>query len=104
MSFKKGHEKVGGRKKGVQNVATKELRERVTLLIDDLYDLVVTDLKTLTPSERLRSLTQLMEFALPKLQRSEQKVNLDFDNMSDSEIDRVFDRLIKRSNTHENEN
>lgn len=66
--------KYGGRKKGTPNKDTKELRERVSDLIDNNFDSIQADLDQLEPKERLDFLIKLLEYGLPKLQRVENEM------------------------------
>lgn len=55
----------GGRQKGTPNNSTKELRERITRIVDDtIKDL---DLKNLTNKERIELLGKLLPYIAPKL-------------------------------------
>lgn len=63
--------KYGGRKAGTPNKDTKELRERITELIDNNFDSIQADLEALPPEKRLDFLVKLFEYALPKLNRTE---------------------------------
>ena len=70
--------KTGGRKKGTPNKDVKELRERISDLIDLHFDKLSDDLLSLQPKERIEAMTKLFEYSLPKLQRME----LDAGNVS----------------------
>lgn len=63
--------KFGGRKKGTPNKETKELRERISALLESEWETILRDLKTLTPKERIDTYTKLLEYSLPKLSRAE---------------------------------
>lgn len=66
--------KTGGRTKGTPNVVNQPLKEKFSKLLDGYsVELMIKDLKTLEPAERLRIVTGLAEFIVPKLQRSEVK-------------------------------
>lgn len=67
-------QKYGGRKKGTPNKDTKELRERISDLIDNNFDSIQADLDQLEPKEKLDFLIKLFEYALPKLQRVENEM------------------------------
>ena len=55
----------GGRQKGTPNNSTKELRERITRIVDDtIKDL---DLNSLTNKERIELLGKLLPYIAPKL-------------------------------------
>ncbi len=64
-------QKTGGRKKGTPNKDTRELRERISDLIDMHFDKLSDDLLSLQPKERIEAMTKLLEYSLPKLQRVE---------------------------------
>ena len=68
---KQKRKKTGGRKKGTPNKDTKELRERISDLIDNNFDNIQADMDTLTPEKRLDFLVKLFEYSLPKLNRTE---------------------------------
>ena len=57
--------KYGGRKKGTPNNSTKELRERITQIVDDTIKEL--DLKALTNKERIEILGKLLPYIVPKL-------------------------------------
>lgn len=63
--------KTGGRTKGTPNKDTRELRERISELIDMHFDRLSDDLLSLQPKERIEAMTKLLEYSLPKLQRME---------------------------------
>lgn len=68
--FAKGN-KGGGRPKGSTNKKTTELRERITLLLDENWEGIQNDLKSLTPKERIDAYIKLLEYSLPKLNRTQ---------------------------------
>ena len=68
---KQKRQKTGGRKKGTPNKDTKELRERISDLIDNNFDNIQSDIDSLTPEKRLDFLVKLFEYSLPKLNRTE---------------------------------
>lgn len=59
-----------GRPKGSENKVTKEIREAVTRLVNNNLLQLEEDLLTLETGDRIRLLIQLMEFVLPKQQRT----------------------------------
>lgn len=71
MSFKEGNKHGRGRPKGSGNKDTKKLRERITDLLDMNWGSIQDDLKELKPKERVDAYIKLLEYALPKLQRTE---------------------------------
>ncbi|MFV5692059.1 hypothetical protein ACM55K_08545 [Flavobacterium sp. LT1R49] len=63
--------KTGGRTKGVVNKTTSELRERFTLLIDNNFDKLQTDIDLLEPKDRIRVILELAKFVVPTLKATE---------------------------------
>ncbi|MEL6305774.1 MAG: hypothetical protein AAFO07_32155 [Bacteroidota bacterium] len=63
--------KFGGRKKGTPNKNTSALRDRVESLINDNWEDVLKDIKELTGKERVDIIVRLLEYSLPKLQRTQ---------------------------------
>jgi hypothetical protein len=61
----------GGRRKGSKNIATGELREFINGFINDNTDNIQNDFEALEPKERIDTLIKLMEYSLPKLNRTE---------------------------------
>lgn len=67
--FKKGNP---GRPKGTKNKATQRIREAIANILEGKIDEVnqwIDDIEK--PEEKVRALTGLIEFAVPKLQRTE---------------------------------
>lgn len=63
--------KYGGRTKGTPNRNTALLRDKVNQLLEDRWEQVLEDISTLTPKDRVETFIKLMEYALPKLNRTE---------------------------------
>lgn len=63
--------KFGGRKKGTPNKDTATLREKINNLLEDQWETVLSDMRKLSPKERIDTYTRLMEYSLPKLSRTE---------------------------------
>lgn len=61
----------GGRPKGAKNKATTTLRANVQKLLEDNYEQIVNDLQKLDPKSRADLWCKLLEYALPKLNRTE---------------------------------
>lgn len=76
MAFEKGKNKTGGRKKGVENTDKRKIREAINTLLDntDIEDLYNSQK---TPREKASLLLGLLEFSIPKLQRSDVDVTTD---------------------------
>ncbi|MGB0431884.1 MAG: hypothetical protein ACPGLV_15525 [Bacteroidia bacterium] len=84
MPFTSETAKEAGRKskrKGVPNKTTSEIRERFSAIIDGNIIKYQQELEKLEGKEFILAFNQVLEFALPKLQRIEQKTELEQNNV-----------------------
>lgn len=63
--------KTGGRKKGVENKVTTDIRDKFNQLLTDNLETISDDLKALSPKDRLNVLLQLSKFVIPQLKATE---------------------------------
>ena len=71
MPFEKGRKKTGGRKKGSTNKTTSTVKEKITLLVEDLYKDILKDLENLSPEDRLQFFVKLLPYVVTKAERIE---------------------------------
>ncbi len=72
MPFPKGTSgNPNGRPTGSENKAPKLLRERISNLLEDQYLTILEDFQALSPKERVDAWLKLLEYSIPKLQRTE---------------------------------
>jgi hypothetical protein len=74
MAAQKGHEKEGGRLKGTQNKATKDIKEAYRLLIEKNLDNLTGWLEKIAkenPEKAIKILSELSEYVIPKLARTD---------------------------------
>lgn len=88
--FEKGN---SGRPKGSKNKASGQVRGRIQSLFDDNFETVQADLESLEPKDRLKFMTDLLPYLLPKLQSTTYSQTIDLDSMSDEELDLLIDRI-----------
>ena len=88
---KKGTPKTGGRKPGTPNKANATFKQFLTGLIDGRRDQIEADLDSLQPRDRLMMIERLMAYCYPKASTD---VRLNFDQLADSELDSLIDKLI----------
>ncbi|HEY5591827.1 MAG TPA: DUF5681 domain-containing protein [Paludibacter sp.] len=81
-----------GRPKGQPNKATAELRERIKNFLDGNFESVQSDFQNLEPVQKLAFYEKLIKYVIPVQNSNELK--LDFEKMSDSELDQIINRLI----------
>jgi hypothetical protein len=68
-------QKFGGRTKGTPKKTTSELRERFTLLLESNMDRIQSDLDTLEPKDRIRTLLEISKFIIPTLKAVDNTIN-----------------------------
>ncbi|HEY5124522.1 MAG TPA: DUF5681 domain-containing protein [Ignavibacteria bacterium] len=83
-----------GRKKGVPNKVTGELREVIKMFLESKFEEVVKVWQKANPKEKLTFFKDLMPFVIPRMQ----SVDLDMDLSSLSEEQLIFmcNELFKR--------
>jgi hypothetical protein len=64
-----------GRPKGAANKVTREMRERIALLISDNWKQLTEDVEKMLPKDRARVLLELLPYILPRLQVSDVNLN-----------------------------
>jgi hypothetical protein len=89
-------QKFGGRAKGTPNKATAELRERFTSLLESNFDTIQSDLNTLEPKDRIKTILEISKFVIPTLKAVENSIELnnedlrfDFDIKSIVQFDKI---------------
>lgn len=60
-------------RKGIPNKTTDNLRRRVEVILDENWEKLQEDINSLTSKERVDTIVKLLEYALPKLNRTEFK-------------------------------
>ena len=77
MGFDTNKESINkaGRPKGSMNKATAEIREKYLQLIQNNFETLETDLKTLRSAERIKAIIELSKFILPTLKATEMNLN-----------------------------
>lgn len=64
----KGLPKYGGRKKGTPNQINKDLRERISMFLDDKFEDAVKAWEKLEDKDKVKAYTELVRFSVPTLQ------------------------------------
>ena len=87
--FVKGH---GGAKPiGATHKDTSRIRTFIKELIENNFEQVIQDIQLLDPKERVNAISNLIEYAIPKLSRTElvedkETETLDFSKLTDEEL------------------
>jgi len=66
--FQKGRTKTGGRKPGTPNRTTAQLRDLLTVTLEDELERLPELLEALEPAKRIESLIRLMPYIMPRIQ------------------------------------
>lgn len=113
MGRKKGTEKTGGRQVGTPNKVTSSVKEWITSIIDGNRNQFEKDLKTLEAGERVRVISNLLQYVTPKMQSTSPEALLDaeykrleelLDSAPDEAINEIAERILKLKEAKENEN
>jgi hypothetical protein len=92
MGFEKGHQKFGGRLKGVPNHSTKELKAFLgAFLSEELATLPETFNSIKSPEKRLELIVKFLPFILPRVQDS------NLENLPDSKLNAILEILTDES-------
>ena len=77
MPFTKGDKNINrsGRKSGSTNKTTTEIRKKYLELIENNFEQLEADLKSLRASERVKAIIELSKFILPTLKATEMSLN-----------------------------
>jgi len=82
-----------GRMKGTANKVTKELRERISDFLEDNWDRIEADFKSLDPEKRIMLFERLLQYTLPKMQSIEMDADFHFKEMPESALDAIAYKL-----------
>ena len=104
----KGTEKTGGRKKGTPNRISGTVKEWIASIIDKNRNKFEGDLSLLEPGERVRVISNLLQYVTPKMQSMSPGEMLDaeykkLEELLESAPDEVIDRIVERIDRMRNE-
>lgn len=88
--FEKGNP---GRPKGAKNKVNAQMRGLIQKLFDDNYQTIQDDLESLEPKDRLKFLSDLLPYLLPKLQSTTYSQKIDLDSMSEEDLEVLIDHI-----------
>ena len=91
----KGTPKTGGRGKGIPNKVTATIRESISQFCSDNWKQIQNDFKQLEPKERIHLFERFLQYTIPR--KTESKINLDFDMMTEEQITELAEQLINKS-------
>jgi len=88
--FEKGN---SGRPKGAKNKVNSQMRDLIQKLFDDNYQKIQQDLEVLEAKDRLKFLSDLLPYLLPKLQSTMYSQNINLDSMTEEDLDILIERI-----------
>jgi len=89
--FEKGN---SGKPKGAVNKSTLIMKNRIQSLFDDNFEKIQEDLESLEAKDRLKFMTDLMPYLIPKLQSTTHSQKIDLESMEEKDLDILIDRII----------
>lgn len=101
MGFEKGNKLGTGRPKGMKNERTEKINALIDKIIDSCENELLNDLEAIEPKERLDIFLKLIEYKIPKLQRTtiggdaeSEPIHLtiDFKNATDADLERIIEK------------
>lgn len=104
MAFEKG--KSGnpqGRPKGSMNEKTAYIRDWIVSLIGSNAQSMMNDFNRLPLKERWRVITQLMPYVLTKQTEAKISGQLDFNSLTDAQLDEVIKSIADKITSEENQ-
>jgi hypothetical protein len=112
MSRIKGSDKTGGRMAGTPNKVTCELKEWITSILEEGKEQFMNDMRSLSPIDRVRVYTSLLNYVLPKQQSMDVRaqVEAEYDSLTkliekapDEFIDKITAKVIELQEANEDE-
>ena len=97
MAFKKGQSgNPSGRKPGVSNKITKELRDRIMDFLEGKWSQIEDDFDALESKDRVQLFEKLLQYVLPRMASMDIEGEIDLRTLSEETLDRIADRLINK--------
>lgn len=112
MGRKKGTEKTGGRKAGTPNKISGTVKDWIQKVIDGKRQQFEDDLDVLDPSERVRVISNLLQYVTPKMQSVSpeelleaeyQKLSELLDTAPDEVVNKIEERVKRLTNDRRRE-
>ena len=83
-----------GKPKGAKNKINQDLRDKISLFLNDEFEKVTTDFRKLEPKDRLKFYTDLLQYGLPRLQAT--SLEIDLDKMDEEQLDVILEHITNK--------
>lgn len=70
------------------------MRDRIQSLFDTNFETIQDDLESLDAKDRLKFMTDLMPYLMPKLQSTTYSTEIDLDSMTAEQLDVLIGRIV----------
>lgn len=84
--------KTGGRQKGTPNRLTMDLKSRITVVVENGFEAIETDLEALEAKDRINAYLKLLEYIMPK----QRETKIDISNLSDEEVEELLNKALSK--------
>jgi hypothetical protein len=96
MAFKKGQSgNPAGKPKGVKSKSVETLRNTLNDFLHANLPSIQKEFNKLDSRDKLDFINKILAYSLPKLQSVSMDAEFDFKQLSDSDLDRIINKIIK---------
>ena len=100
--FKKGQSgNPSGRKPGVSNKITKELRDRIKDFLEGKWSQIEDDFENLEPEKRVALFEKLLQFVLPRMASMDLDANIDLTTLSEASLDALAEKILTKNRSND---
>ena len=102
--FKKGQSgNPSGRKPGVSNKITKELRARIKDFLEGKWSQIEDDFDALESKDRVALFEKLLQYILPRMSAVDLDADIDMKLLSEEALDGLAERILTKNRSNDNE-
>lgn len=92
-----------GRKPGVSNKITKELRDRIKDFLEGKWSQIEDDFENLEPEKRVALFEKLLTYILPRMATIDLDADIDMKLLSEEALDGLAERILTKNKSNDNE-
>ena len=74
MAFTENNTLGRGRKVGSQNLTTQSIKQNLQMLVENNIETLDADIKSLSPKDRIKAITDLVKYIIPQLKQVDAEV------------------------------